>query len=248
MCYLCSKNSKVVKDTLCFYSPNAVYSALIRNSEVKTWLKFISNHYNPPIAKVYLIYPCSAKKPYHKSRSYKILYKTLEMLGDKRYSVFVMTVSEPFGLVPEEFYGKKIKWHDWKDRWYDCPGLFEWWCKRYGQPYDKAVADKCIEILASYVAKFFKKLKAHNSSSRIVAFVRTYSSKLEEKSSHTHKRIIKLAAEKAKVNVDIIPPKEVVAEIVKNRGRLAWDLYGVAHPDAQKYLLKYLLGVLDDEA
>ncbi|RSN71494.1 DUF5591 domain-containing protein [Candidatus Methanodesulfokora washburnensis] len=241
------KRAKGVKieRSLCFYNPHEVYTALTNNSEVRKWLEFISNHYTPPKAKILLIYPCSAEKPYHESRSYRRLFSTLSKLGERRKDVHVVTISEPFGLVPEEFYGKKNYWHDWKNSWYDCPGLFEWWCKKYGQPYSKEYLEKCIQILASYVAKFF--IKATESYSRIIAFVRTFSSRLEVRDDYTHRRIVELAAKIAKVRVDMLPSKELIAEIVLKRGRFAWDMYGVSHPIAQDYLLNYLIEVLKNE-
>ena len=240
-------NGVRIKRSLCFYNPQEVYIALKNNIEVKKWLRFISNHYIPPKAKVLLIYPCSAEKPYHKSRSYKILYNTLAKLEEKRRKIHIVTISEPFCLIPEEFYGKRNAWHDWEDSWYDCPGLFEWWCKKYGQPYSKEYLEKCVQILATHVAKFFMKAKTRKSYSKIVAFVRSYSSGLKVKDDHTHRRIVELAAQIAKVRVDILPPKQVVAEIVLRKGRLAWDMYGIAHPMAQDYLLKYLKKVLKNE-
>jgi len=238
-------NGVKIKRSLCFYNPQEVYKALKSNTEVRRWLKFLSNHYIPPKAKILLIYPCSAEKPYHKSRSYKRLFNTLSKLGEERKEVHVITISEPFCLVPEEFYGKKNDWHDWENSWYDCPGLFEWWCRRYNQPYSKDYLEKSIQILATYTAEFFTKTKEHYS--RIIAFVRTFSSGLEIKDDHTHRRIIELAAKIAKVHVDLLPPKHVVAQIVLKKGRLAWDMYGVSHPMAQDYLLKYLRKVLKNE-
>ena len=105
--------------------------------------------------------------------------------------------------------------------------------------------EESIQILAGYVAKFLTRAIALGSYSKIVAFVRTFSSKLEVKEDHTHRRIIELAANMAKIEVDLLPPKEVVTEIVSKRGRLAWDLYGVSHPIAQSYLLSYLKKVLE---
>jgi archaeosine synthase len=232
--------------SLCFHNPKEVYMALLKNKEVKRWLNFISNHYTPQPAKVFLIYPCSSQKPYHESRSYKILFNTLAKLGERRKYVHVLTISEPFGIVPEEFYGKKTKWHDWKNRWYDCPGLFEWWCRRHKQPYSKHYLEKSINLLAQYVAKFLEKLKKGGNYPKIIAFVRTYSSKLEIRNDYTHRRIIEKAAKIAKLNIEILPDKELVSKIVSLHGRLAWDMYGVAHPVAQKYLLRYLRSVLDE--
>lgn len=229
-----------IKKSLCFYNPQEVYNGLLRNKEIKNWLTFISNHYIPPKRELLLIYPCSNEKPYHLSRSYKILFRTLNRLGEKREKIHLMTISEPFGLVPEEFYGKKTKWHDWRNDWYDCPGLFEWWCNKYSQPYDKEYVEKSIEILSQYIAKFFKKVKKEKLYSKIVGFVRTFSSTLQKKHDHTHRRILERAAQIADVKINLLPEKEIVAEIVRKKGRLAWDMYGVAHPIAQKYLLNYL--------
>ena len=231
--------------SLCFYNPKEVYDALTRNKDVIRWLRFISNHYDPAPRQVLLIYPCSADKPYYLSRSYKTLFSTLSKLGEKRKSVHVATVSEPFGLIPEEFYTEKTEWHDWSGDWYDCPGLFEWWCKKYDQDYSKEYLEKSIDCLSDYLAMFFNKVKTRNKYSEIVAFVRTCSSSLEEKSDHTHRRIIEKAAKTAGVKVDILPKKRTVSRIVKKSGRLAWDLYGVAHPIAQQTLLSHLKGVLN---
>ena len=230
---------------LCFYNPYEVYLALTRDSKVRKWLEFIANHYIPPRAKVLLIYPCSTVKPYYVSRLYKTLFKTLSRLGEKRREIHLVTISEPFGLVPEEFYGVRTPWFDWSESWYDCPGLFKWWCRKYGQPYSREFLEKSIQILAGYVAKFLTRAVALGSYSKVVAFVRTFSSKLEVREDHTHRRMVELAASMAKVEVDLLPPKEVVAEIVSKRGRLAWDLYGVSHPMAQSYLLNYLRKVLE---
>jgi archaeosine synthase len=234
-----------IKRSLCFYNPKEVYLALTRNGEVKRWLNFISNHYLPEPRQVLLIYPCSAEKPYNSSRSYKRLYETLSKLGNMRGQVHIVTISEPFGLIPEEFYGKKTAWHDWRNAWYDCPGLFKWWCNKYNQPYSKEYLEKCVELLAFYIASFLKKVDSNKCYAKIIAFVRTYSSQLKAREDHTHKRIIEMAAKIANVHIEILPTKEVVSYIVSKNGRLAWDMYGVAHPHAQEYLLNYLKVVLN---
>jgi len=236
-----------IKPSLCFYHPKEVYEAVTQNSDVVKWLNFISNHYSPPPnKKVLLIFPCSNEKPYHKSRSYRILCKTLDALGNQRKTIHLMTISEPFGLVPEEFYENKSEWHDWKSEWYDCPGLFEWWCNKYDQPYSQEYVKKSVECLANYIAKFLLKVKSRKCYSKIIVFIRTYSSQLKTKDDHTHRRIIEKAAEIANVNIEILPNKRLISKIVKKSGRMAWDMYGVAHPLAQEYLLQHLKGVLND--
>jgi archaeosine synthase len=233
-------NGVKIPSSLCFYNPMEVYEALTKNEDIRLWLDFIANHYNPPTRQVLLVYPCSAIKPYHISRSYRRLFLTLDELGERRKQVHVITISEPFGLVPEEFYQKKNEWHDWKNLWYDCPGLFEWWCKVYGQNYDEWYLEESIDILSDYVARFLERVESRHCYGKVIAFVRTFSSSLRAKRDHTHRRIIEKASEKARVKVTLLPDKQAIEKIVKNRGKMAWDLYGVSHPIAQEFLLNYL--------
>lgn len=232
-------NGVIIKRNLCFYNPTEVLTALNQNNEIRSWLSYIGNHYVPPTKDILLIYPCSTEKPYHKSRSHMQLFKTLSRLGKDRARIHLATISEPFGFIPEEFY-------EIKENWYDCPGLFEWWCGKYGQPYSKEDSNRCIDILASNIAKFLMKAKRRRSYKRILAFVRTWSSSLERKDDHTHRRILEKAASIAGVHIEFSPCKRLVKRIVQKSGRLAWDMYGVAHPTAQRYLLHHLRKILDD--
>jgi archaeosine synthase len=170
------------------------------------------------------------------------LFKTLASLGELRREVHLVTVSEPFALVPEEFYGRRTKWHDWGNSWYDCPGLFSWWCRKHNQPYRLDYVEKCIDILSDYVAGFFRRTRTFYKVR--IAFVRTCTSSLRVTRDHTHLAIIKRASEKSGIDVDIQPPKEVVKEIVARYGRLAWDYRGISHSLAQEYLKSLLLAKL----
>ena len=238
-----NRNKCNVNPALCFLNPKEVHQALVNNSEVKKWLDFISNHYTPPTRKILLIYPCSKEKPYYNSRSYKKLFKTLQALGDLRKEVHLVTISEPFGIVPEEFYGKKCEWHDWEASWYECPGLMPWWCNKYGQTYSVEIANECINILADYVAKFL--IKAKCKYSHIIAFVRSFTSNLHITDGLVHRKILERASYRAAVPIKVLPPREIVSEIVEKSGRYGWDMQGVAHPIAQNYLLRYLRGLLE---
>lgn len=230
-----------VRSDLVFRNPFEVYGALVGNREIVSWLEYIAHEYEPPSGvEVLLLYPCSARKPYHESKIYRKLFSTLSFLGELRRLVHVVTVSEPFGLVPEDFYvhGRRGP-RDWDGAWYDCPGLFSWWCRRHSQPYDWKVAEKCIEILASYVASFLRRVDCYKLR---VAFVRSYTSSLKVTHNLTHRLIVEKASRLSGVNVELLPPAELVERIVKERGRLAWDIQGVSHPIAQEYLLRYLEG------
>ena len=230
---------------LCFYNPREVYEGLRSNLEVKRWLEYIADEYQPTRSfKVLLLYPCSTIKPYPKSFFYKQLFKTLSELGEDRGQVHLVTVSEPFGLVPEEFYGKKTEVHDWENRWYDCPGLFEWWCSQYGQPFEKLYLHESIRILATYVSRFLKRSYEAGWYAYRIAFVRTFSSKLREKDDHTHVKIVRLASKLSGVPVEILPSKEMVEKIVREIGEYAWNRCGVRHPYAQQLLLDYLKSII----
>ena len=209
-------------DKIILKNPNEVYDALKNDDTIKSWLKFISKKYIPPESRISLFYPCTTIKPFAKSQSYRQLFKTFAKIPGHSELIHVYTISEPFGIIPFEL-GSKVPS-------YDCPGLFEWWCKQNGEPFDKEYQDKSIEILAKYTSKLLNKL--HNSSK--IALVRTYSSSLERRHDHTHFRILKRASELASEQITFIPNKQIVKKIIQNRGRYAWDRYGPAHPIVQE--------------
>jgi len=245
-------SSKIGKDVhinseLCFYKPSEVVKALHQNDTIRLWLKFISNHYIPNPRDVLLIYPCSTVKPYSKSRSYKRLFTTLNLLGEKRGSIHLVTISEPFGLVPEEFYGVKSDWHDWENDWYDCPGLFEWWCNKYNYEYDQTKADEALDILSDYIADFFIKVDKMGIYKKKIALVRTFTSSLVQKRDHTHRRMLEKAVKKSGTELEVIPSKNMVNKIVTERGSFAWDMWGVAHPMIQNRLKEKLIEYLGIE-
>ena len=150
--------------------------------------------------------------------------------GLNRY-VHLVTISEPFGLVPQEFYSSKFAW-------YDCPGLFRWWCSRHEQPYESQYLDKSIAILSGVIARFLERATKHGYYHSSIGFVRTMTSSLERRRDHTHYRMLVDASKAAGVDLEILPDKKHVKEIVRKRGRLAWDYYGVSHPIALEYLGK----------
>ncbi|USG99383.1 DUF5591 domain-containing protein [Thermococcus argininiproducens] len=232
------KNVQILPE-LCAYTPREVYNLLLTSERIKNWFKIVGNHYYPNSSKkILLLYPCSTIKPFWESRSYKALFETLKEFSEYRNYIHLVTISEPFGLIPEDFYGKKGDGYNWDDEWYDVPGLFEWWVKRHGLSYEKEYLDKSIEIIAKNVAQYLKKTK--DIYKVRIAFVRTYSSSLTKKDDHTHCRMIELASKISGVKVKILPPKNLVKKIVSTHGRFAWDMYGVAHPEAQEYLRQYL--------
>jgi len=231
--------SKPVRPAIILVSPEEVLEALRNSGPIRDWLEFIAHDYEPPEGKrLLLLYPCSSIKPYSASRLYRTLYSTLEKLGPLRNEIHVISVSEPFGLVPEDLYGKMDALG-----WYECPALFRWWCQKHKVPYRPEVVRECLSILANYVAAYFSRTRDHYEYR--LAFVRTYSSGLRRTLSHTHAIIIEEASRISGVDVELAPPTDVIINIVKTRGRLAWDFYGVAHPMAQEFLLRRLEELLN---
>lgn len=219
-----------IRKSLCFYNPKQVYSGITKNEDVKKWHRFMAQKYSPKKKDILLIYPCSTVKPYDKSRSYQQLYQHLEKLNGKREKIQIMTISEPFGLVPEEYYSKF--------KWYDCPGLFEWWCNRYGQEYDVDYLNKSLDLIADNIGRTLKRINKKRHYKKIIAFVRTYSSALDSKIDHTHCRMLELATEKYNLDVEILPTKKQIKKLVDQRGTFAWDMYGVAHPKILNSLVR----------
>jgi archaeosine synthase len=224
----------MIKKSLCLYNPQEVYNALNNNIDIKKWHRFITQRYAPERKEILLIYPCSTVKPYNQSRSYKQLYKHLDALNGKRKKIQVMTISEPFGLVPEEYYDKF--------QWYDCPGLFEWWCNKYGQDFDKDYLDKSLDILSTNIGIFLSKAVNERRYKRIIGFVRTFTSRLETKHDHTHRRMLEMASEKYNLDIEILPTKKEIKNLVARKGTFAWDMYGVAHP----FMLRNLVHRLEN--
>ncbi len=213
-----------MKPSLCLYNPREVFLALQTNPTITKWLRFIATKYEPPGGKVVLFYPCSALKPYDKSPSYRRLLRSLEQ-NQLRSKVHIITISEPFGLVPEEFYSNGFSW-------YDCPGLFKWWCLRHDEPYEEEYLEKSIELLSSHIAAFLLRIVKSPLRNSVIGFVRTMTSSFERRADHTHYRMLKNASKLAQLDFEILPRKNVVRKIVLERGRLAWDYYGVSHPMA----------------
>jgi archaeosine synthase len=221
-------------DKITLKNPNEVYNALKNDKTIKSWLKFISEKYVPPKSKVCIFYPCTSIKPFSKSQSYRQLFKTLDKIPSHLNFIHIYTVSEPFGIIPFEIFDQVPD--------YDCPGLFEWWCKRNGEIFDRKYQDKSVRILADYSSKFLKKI--HNCQK--IALVRSYSSSLEKRNDHTHRRILELASKLSGERIDIIPNKRTVKKVVEIRGRYAWDRYGPSHPIVQDMLLKKINKILND--
>jgi hypothetical protein len=104
-----------------------------RTSATRQWVEWISNQYQPPQdVDCCLLYPCASEKPIVDSKTYHALSKTLEQFSDlQRERIHVITVSEPYSLIPLEFQSSE------NPTWlYETPGLFRWHVKEEGREWD----------------------------------------------------------------------------------------------------------------
>jgi archaeosine synthase len=80
--------------------------ALTRESlhriEVAAWVEALMERYSPPpSAKVLLLLPCSARKPYSQSRTHRRLFEAMEGVRN-RWAVHEVVLTSPLGAVPRE--------------------------------------------------------------------------------------------------------------------------------------------------
>jgi len=235
-----------ISRSLCLYTPKEVYFGIKNNKKIKNWLRFIKYNYDPSktlgisYIKILFLYPCSAVKPYLNSRQYTILMNTLSSVSkDWQSSVHLITVSEPFALIPYELYEKFTK----RNLWYDCPGLFKWWCSKHKLPYEKEYAIKALDILSAVIAKFLERTK-HFYEERI-AFVRIPYNGAPDY-LYTHYYLVKRASKISNVHVKIYPEKRFINKFIKRHSQRSWQFWGIAHRDSQEYLKGILLKVLGD--
>ncbi len=221
-------------------SPEDVLDGLNNNSTIRDWLDFIESKYVMPRREVLLLFPCTATKPYLESRSYRILLETLNQINGSKGKIHLATVSEPFGLVPQEFYDD-TQWN------YDCPGLFQWWCERNSIDYDPDTVRQCLEIIGKAVGRFLERNYLRRFAT-LIACVRYCSSSLAFKGDHTHRRILEIASDVSGVPIRFVPNRAQIRSLVTSRGAFAWDMYGPAHPVAQCHLRSSLEVALGDRS
>lgn len=72
--------------------------------EVLRWHRRIKERYSPPCyAGLFIIFPCSAKKPYSESESHRIFARAIKKAAEKKInSIAEIILTSPFGIVPRE--------------------------------------------------------------------------------------------------------------------------------------------------
>lgn len=94
------KYTSIQKETVYFIS-----DASQNRPEVKRWHQRVVERFEPPKnVKLLLLFPCSAKKPYSRSRSHMLYRRALkEALGSGIYLIHELILTSPFGVVPREW-------------------------------------------------------------------------------------------------------------------------------------------------
>ncbi len=116
--------------------------------EVKRWHQRLRERYSPPDnVKLTIILPCSARKPYSKSRSHRMFRRYIRRgAGDKLSLVHEVVLTSPLGLVPRELEGV------FPAGSYDIPVTGHW------SEEEKTV---CIDLLKDYLRKSGTHALAH---------------------------------------------------------------------------------------
>jgi archaeosine synthase len=116
--------------------------------EVKRWQRRLKERYAPPRGKkLSVILPCSARKPYHKSRSHMLFRKYIRRGAKNKLGlVHEVSVTSPLGIVPRELEGL------YPASRYDIPVTGHWTRD------EKALA---VEQLTRYLSKAKTKAISH---------------------------------------------------------------------------------------
>ena len=175
------------------YTPGETL-ALFKHPEIAKWHQEIVHHKVPPEYKMVAFVPCGKTKPW--ASAARGIYKSYnQIIKDKRYPVYFVTVSEPLGIVPSSL------WSDFPQ--YDNPGLFKDdtqqsgglftadWKQYYGtgkqkMPFDPAAYSQCIQFLGNIINQFIE----NNPQVQYVSFVEDKMFKASSNSVGTHSAML----------------------------------------------------------
>lgn len=195
-----TKNKVDFDPSMTAYTPGETLQ-LLKHPKVQSWFNKMRNFKIPENYGTVILVPCAATKPWGfscKSDFYKGYNKIRQqVINGEIEPVYFVSISEPLGVVPEEFWGddpSKLFPQ------YDNPGLFkdtvlqtgmltkDWSKSPIGKkremPFDDLAANQAIEILGTEIGNFIKNNKQH----RFVSFVEN-----PDKTSSTHSRMLNIA-------------------------------------------------------
>jgi archaeosine synthase len=120
----------------------------LKRPEVTRWHARIMERYTPPAGiKLTVVLPCSARKPYSKSKSHRIFREFIKKGAGKKIGlVHEVMLTSPLGLVPRELEGVYPAAH------YDTPVTGEW---------SEEEREIAIRLLGDYMKKAKTDIIAH---------------------------------------------------------------------------------------
>ncbi|MBI5254154.1 MAG: DUF5591 domain-containing protein [Euryarchaeota archaeon] len=127
---------------------NLITNESLRRPEVLRWHRRIKERYTPPKGiRLTVVLPCSARKPYSKSKSHMLFQKYIRMGAKEKLAlVHEVMLTSPLGLVPRELESVYPAAH------YNVPVTGYW---------SREEKDIAVELLADYMKKAGTKLLGH---------------------------------------------------------------------------------------
>ncbi|UXD22440.1 hypothetical protein IPA_04795 [Ignicoccus pacificus DSM 13166] len=155
----------------------------------EVWMEYLTNFYEPPKKDVLLFVPCSYRKPYYKSKTWKAILNVLRRVGMRRRTHLV-AISSP-GVIPEEFA------NDYPFNSYDWP---EW-------EETEEIKKLYVDVIRERVRRF---LKAHAHKYKIIAVYL-------KPDSESFKAVMEACKELGLSCIPCIPPEEYDEEMKSHK-------------------------------
>jgi hypothetical protein len=227
--YLVSRSKKrnpALDDQLTAYTPGETLELIMNSPKIKEWFEKMRNFKIPEGYGTVILVSCAATKPWgmscNKGDFYPYYNKIRQDVRDGKIKpVYFVTISEPLGAVPEDFWGDDpAKLFPQ----YDNPGLFndtvlqsgmmtkDWEKSPLGQkremPFGKESFDKAIQILGTELGNFLRNNSAHN----FVSFVEQ-----ADGTKSTHSRMLDIAEKVSGTPIERNPKKPGVGRQAVNK-------------------------------
>lgn len=170
---------------LCAYTPGETLK-LLHHPIIKKWFSMVEQFKIPEGKEKAIFVSCAASKRWGENTKSQD-YKCYNILRKDNNKIYWVTISEPLGIVPEDY------WDNFP--FYDNPGLFtsqgqvptKFWLNEMGKaaslsyPFDQNAFNGCIKILGDVIKKFYEFNKQINPNLEFISAVETPS----EKSTHS---------------------------------------------------------------
>lgn len=220
------KRNPALDDQLTAYTPGETLELIMNSPKIKEWFEKMRNFKIPEGYGTVILVSCAATKPWgmscNKGDFYPYYNKIRQDVRDGKIKpVYFVTISEPLGAVPEDFWGDDpAKLFPQ----YDNPGLFndtvlqsgmmtkDWEKSPLGQkremPFGKESFDKAIQILGTELGNFLRNNSAHN----FVSFVEQ-----ADGTKSTHSRMLDIAEKVSGTPIERNPKKPGVGRQAVNK-------------------------------